>query len=796
MRNTLFTLVILLAFGSAFAYNVDTDFNAETNSVAIYIEDLTLTKSQLGTEIKVPVKMKTTCYLNGWLAYFNFGGECQFNGVEKGDKITYLDASGNEKEANSMVSSTDVEDSESIKIMGWAEFIAAYDYDSDGNLTSVQQVKWVPSDEPYIVAYLSVQIPEDYEGGTWTIYEETASCGQDWRTPTYISIREETPITPSTTAIITIAAELSAEPTISGEYDGDGNYVVTVTGNGTVTVTIGDETKSGEGSASITIPVTNEEQTITVVATNEETGKTATTITKDVTIMARTPQPEITSWNNEKYVYVNVEGEGTIKVWVNNKQFNMSLPATFNRTDADYTIIVEATATSDNKYESEKAYKEIVVPALDNSDLDPQYQTGKWVVLIDANGNKVIKELPEPTDVGGYTTLVNIYYGEQDNEVIVTNDQLYVDFYYIIDGEMYYASKDEDTPADLNTDNNPLIAKDEKTYYQIEVGYAWTIGLKNYEDGAWYAYVTKGERLDVSLAWLEQNGEDNTEYSLRDTLLVVSVLENNGGVIVRDYATSFMANDIESGQIDYVKDVKLQTAEWQQNNWILLAASSYNSELADGDRITGVKGTYDKGAITLTLTEAVTAVDENNTYTLNNFVAPNFMGTQKSDINKVTYYFVNPKPWEVAEFHWMQWDGEQFVIPTGETDSQGNPINALNLSGSVAVDWSLMGGTAPNGIESDKAYNFQGIVKLTTTTTSESAPRRAAASGTSYTVLPINLDTSKPTTLRDLTILNREVTHIDYVNTIGQVSTTPWEGFNIVVTRYNDGTTSTTRVLH
>jgi len=310
-----------------------------------------------------------------------------------------------------------------------------------------------------------------------------------------------------------------------------------------------------------------------------------------------------------------------------------------------------------------------------------------------------------------------------------------------------------------------------------------------------YAHIFFAPDDRVTLAEVEASGEDGSEYSLRDTLLVVCEL-NDGGVVVRDYATSFMANDIEDGQIDYVKDVKLQTAEWQQNNWILLEANDYTSELADGDRITGVKGTYDADAMTLTLTEEATVVDDGNESSLNNYVAANFMGTQSSDINGETYYFVDPKPWEVAEFHWMQWDGEQFVVPTyGETDSEGHPINALELIGSVAVDWSLMGGTAPSGIETGKAYNFQGVVKLTTTTTSESAPRRAAANGSSYTVLPINLDTSKPTDLRDLTDLNHEVDHIDYVNTIGQVSAEPWEGINIVVTHFTDGTTSTAKIV-
>lgn len=42
---------------------------------------------------------------------------------------------------------------------------------------------------------------------------------------------------------------------------------------------------------------------------------------------------------------------------------------------------------------------------------------------------------------------------------------------------------------------------------------------------------------------------------------------------------------------------------------------------------------------------------------------------------------------------------------------------------------------------------------------------------------------------------NREVVSVSYVNTIGQVSSTPWKGVNMVVTRYTDGSTSTTKVM-
>ena len=44
-------------------------------------------------------------------------------------------------------------------------------------------------------------------------------------------------------------------------------------------------------------------------------------------------------------------------------------------------------------------------------------------------------------------------------------------------------------------------------------------------------------------------------------------------------------------------------------------------------------------------------------------------------------------------------------------------------------------------------------------------------------------------------IVDRKVTSVTYYNLMGQQSSKPFEGVNIVVTRYSDGTTSTTKVI-
>ncbi len=43
--------------------------------------------------------------------------------------------------------------------------------------------------------------------------------------------------------------------------------------------------------------------------------------------------------------------------------------------------------------------------------------------------------------------------------------------------------------------------------------------------------------------------------------------------------------------------------------------------------------------------------------------------------------------------------------------------------------------------------------------------------------------------------VNREVVGVTYVNPVGQMSSTPWQGVNIIVTRYSDGSTTTQKVI-
>ena len=80
---------------------------------------------------------------------------------------------------------------------------------------------------------------------------------------------------------------------------------------------------------------------------------------------------------------------------------------------------------------------------------------------------------------------------------------------------------------------------------------------------------------------------------------------------------------------------------------------------------------------------------------------------------------------------------------------------------------------------------------------SANAPRRADAQSTArYIVYPVHLtETSNSIITGVMNVAGaREVAAVEYVNLAGQRSSRPWQGVNIVITRYTDGTATTAKV--
>lgn len=140
--------------------------------------------------------------------------------------------------------------------------------------------------------------------------------------------------------------------------------------------------------------------------------------------------------------------------------------------------------------------------------------------------------------------------------------------------------------------------------------------------------------------------------------------------------------------------------------------------------------------------------------------------------------------------------------------------NPFKVKGGFRVDLSLDHETdlSKLGLEYGKAYNFSGLIgkfrKVITPEEGSDARRKASefptygplvdgGLNTKFVVYAFDLSSDKVTETTSESISNpaKQVQSVSYYNLTGQMSTHPFEGVNIVVTRFTDGTMESKKVL-
>ena len=161
-------------------------------------------------------------------------------------------------------------------------------------------------------------------------------------------------------------------PTITGEVDpnNENNYVITATGNGTVTLTVGNQTVTGTGSASITIPRTDVDQTVTATATAQNgTMPESDPTTENFTVpKLQTAAPTISGQVDGDNYVITATGDGTVYLTVNGQTVSGqgSASITLPRQMSDYDVPVSAYAQESGKAASETVNQTETVPGKGN----------------------------------------------------------------------------------------------------------------------------------------------------------------------------------------------------------------------------------------------------------------------------------------------------------------------------------------------------------------------------------------------------------------------------------------------
>ena len=332
----------------------------------------------------------------------------------------------------------------------------------------------------------------------------------------------------------------------------------------------------------------------------------------------------------------------------------------------------------------------------------------------------------------------------------------------------------------------------------------------------------------VTLAELCQNGvitEGENWYVISDKLIAVYADATKGILWCKDMGNaSIFSTSIKDGQVDFLKDdPQAQNGrDWDQSNWIALhfstpTATNNIDQLVNGAVNRYIKPGTVKGKLIdevnyalrmdLDQLELVTQADDpdiNPNYIPNVYCPANFMPTNLniwgndedggyttgSDQN---YFFMNPKIQEICEVTYAQWDATHgcFTVPTSSgfdgafyIGTGYNVIQSQNFT---------------NSLQDEHIYKFKAIVQRSDK--DNYGPKNVTTPATGITLYPIDLDPSEnggsdiTTAINTVDVNGKAVKSVKYVNVAGIVSDVPFQGVNIVVTEYTDGSRTTSKML-
>lgn len=324
--------------------------------------------------------------------------------------------------------------------------------------------------------------------------------------------------------------------------------------------------------------------------------------------------------------------------------------------------------------------------------------------------------------------------------------------------------------------------------------------------GAGYADFTTIVKVAevTTLANLAVNGAEGAAYQVNDEMVVAKKFQKNGKnyIVVKDAAQAVRNFSTPAADDKFFNINGNKQEEYAQNNWMLvsLPVELYN-QVNETSTVTSITGTLtEKFNVAMEATNVVAG--EATDFAPNTYCALNFMGissvTGNNPAYTSSYYFATPKANEYAKVVWAVYNATDgaFYLPTHQ-----GVANAQEFKAAFKVDYSLNSVDNPE-LTSDNVYSFEALVKevAVPTTDAKSAPRKVAydstvTPSTKFVVYPLDLDADKVATGVNDVNSAKEVKGVSYFNMMGVESAQPFDGVNIMVTTYTDGTSSAAKVL-
>ena len=301
-----------------------------------------------------------------------------------------------------------------------------------------------------------------------------------------------------------------------------------------------------------------------------------------------------------------------------------------------------------------------------------------------------------------------------------------------------------------------------------------------------------------TLAELAENGTEGKKCIVNDEMVVAAKFQagDKNYIVVKDAAQAVRNLSAPTVDDKFFNINGNKQQDYTQNNWMLVSLPTglYN-QVNEKSTITSITGTLtEKFNLAMEATNVVAG--EATDFAPNTYCALNFMGESsvKDETNTSTYYFATPKANEYAKVVWAVYNATDgiFCIPAHE-----GGINGQGFKAAFRVNYSLNTNAAPV-LADGSMYEFDALVKETAPT--KVAPRKigydsTVAPSTKFVVYPLNLDATKVATGVNDVNSAKEVKGVSYFNMMGVESAQPFDGVNIMVTTYTDGTSSATKVV-
>ena len=300
----------------------------------------------------------------------------------------------------------------------------------------------------------------------------------------------------------------------------------------------------------------------------------------------------------------------------------------------------------------------------------------------------------------------------------------------------------------------------------------------------------------TTLANLAVNGAEGTAYQVNDEMVVAKKFQKNGKnyIVVKDAAQAVRNFSTPAADDKFFNINGNKQEEYAQNNWMLvsLPVELYN-QVNEKNTVTSITGTLtEKLNVAMEATNVVAG--EATEFVPNTYCALNFMG--KSSVKGNTpaytnssYYFAIPKANEYANVVWAVYNATDgaFYLP-----SHTGSINVQEFKAAFNVDYSLNSVDNPE-LTSGAVYSFEALVKEVAVPTTDA--KSTSDASTKFVVYPLNLDANKVATGVNDVNSAKEVKGVSYFNMMGVESAQPFDGVNIMVTTYTDGTQSAAKVV-